>query len=141
MARESVAGPHLSTYPLAHTHGISQDFSLLPDATKVTFQTAAKQDLRAFLPNRPPTTAESTCVDLIENFLAYPPSSRLTAVDALHHPWFTEASELLVPPGYPETLHDIRHIATWEGRTLSELLLLKLNPPHTCSYNTKESLN
>lgn len=127
--------------PLAHAHDVCQDFNLLPDASKVTFQMAPKQDLRIFLPNLPPATAESICVDLVENFLAYPPSSRLTAADALHHPWFTEASELLIPPEYPEISHDVRYTATWEGRKLSDLLLVVLNSKHAREYNTKGSLD
>ena len=127
--------------PLAHTHAVCQDFNLLPDASKVSFQIAPKQDLRRFLPNLPPAAAESICVDLVENFLAYPPSSRLTAADALHHPCFTEASELLVPPGYPETSHDVRYAATWKGRTLSDLLVMELNSTRVREYNTKEPLD
>lgn len=101
---------------------------------------APKQDLQTLLPNLPPAVSGSTCIDLIEKFLAYQPPSRLTAADGLRHSWFTD-SMLLVPPGYPETAHDVQYTTMWEGRTLSQLLLAKLNPSLTHKYNTNESLD
>ena len=102
---------------------------------------APKQDLRIFLPNLPHATTDSTCVDLLDQFLAYESSLRLSAADALHHPWFTEAASLLLPPGYPEAPPDVRCVSTWEGRTLSDLLLAKLNLAHARDYNTEEPSN
>ncbi|KAH9929789.1 kinase-like protein [Fomitopsis serialis] len=119
------------------------DFGLLPDANKISFQVVPKQDLRTLLPNLPPTTTPAhsdkrDCVDLIDRLLTYQPSMRLSAANALRHPWFTEAAPLLVPLGYTVASEDAQRVETWEGKTLVDLLLSKLQPSRAPVYNRED---
>ncbi|KDQ62972.1 hypothetical protein JAAARDRAFT_362090 [Jaapia argillacea MUCL 33604] len=111
-------------------------FSELPDATKVTFKIVPPVDLQPLFPNHPlpePSHAPSPvmhfpCVeysltpfDLIHRFLVYPPSQRLSARDALHHPWFSAGPPLLLLSSLivndePPSSH--RHVALWEDKDL-----------------------
>lgn len=121
------------------------DFSLLPDANKISFRMVPRQALRTLLPNLPPTTTpalsdQRNCVDLIDRLLTYQPSMRLSAANALRHPWFTEAAPLLVPPGYTAASDDAQGVEIWEGKTLADLLLPKLHPSRAPEYNREDRI-
>ncbi|KZV64580.1 kinase-like protein [Peniophora sp. CONT] len=110
-------------------------FRELPDATKVNFIEAPVIDLVSLLPHvpedRPPTKEgeishfpdaqpSSSAADLIHRFLVYPQSQRLSAKDALKHPWLT-ASPLLVPSALQGAMGaDV--ILEYNGRTLADHL-------------------
>ena len=55
----------------------------------------------SLLPNLP--KAHSHTVDILDKFLAYPPEQRLSAKDALVHPWIVGNSDdpLILPQNYP----------------------------------------
>ncbi|KZT73248.1 kinase-like protein [Daedalea quercina L-15889] len=125
------------------------DFGLLPDASKVSFQVAPKQNLQLLLPNVPASSstvhtdrpAESNCVNLVEKFLSYQPSMRMSAADALRHPWFTEAAPLVVPPRYTAASDDVQIEETWESQTLADHLIAILHPPPAPEYNREERID
>ena len=45
--------------------------------------------------------ASAGCVDLLSRLLAYDPRTRLTAEEALAHPWFSAAPAPLPPAALP----------------------------------------
>jgi serine/threonine protein kinase len=107
---------------------VYQSFSSLPDVSKVEFRDAIPQPLRTALPHLPMSAGlaeDESPISLIDKFLAYPPPSRLLAVQALQHPWFS--MDLLLPashPGPDGAVHDKRKhwLTMWEDMTLSTLL-------------------
>ncbi|ETW86672.1 hypothetical protein HETIRDRAFT_308454, partial [Heterobasidion irregulare TC 32-1] len=115
----------------------------LPDAPKVTFRDAPGVVLATLLPHLPshdrerkegsgdrdplhfpPQEMSPTPLDLIHRLVVYPPSSRLAAVDALRHPWFTEDAPLLLPesgmdlPPHAQTTWQDKPLACWLGALL-----------------------
>ncbi|KAJ7053877.1 CMGC/CDK protein kinase [Mycena amicta] len=68
-------------------------FRYLPGSSSVEFTVVPRVPLEGFLPNLPPNSPEM--LDLIQGFLAYPPSERLTASAAQAHQWF--AGGVLLP--------------------------------------------
>lgn len=139
--RAQLAGelPGLSrTAPIARRSTHRQTFLDLPDAPKVTFRDAPGVVLATLLPHLPshdrdreegsgdrdlphfpPREMSPTPLDLIHRLLVYPPSSRLAAVDALRHPWFTEDAPLLLPqtgmdlPPHAQTTWQDKPLARW----------------------------
>ncbi|KAK7695125.1 hypothetical protein QCA50_002315 [Cerrena zonata] len=94
------------------TDEVWPNFTALPDAQKITFQSTPAVDLVVLLPNLPTgclltfngshfpsTTMVPSPLDLLQRFLVYPPDQRLKAVDALRHPWFRQDA-LILPEGY-----------------------------------------
>ena len=85
------------------------------------------------LPSATTSTSDlptNSVLNLLQRFLLYPPSSRIRAQDALHHPWFTnEDSVLLLPKGY-NLENEQHHLKTvvdeWQGKSLEEWLHLIL---------------
>ncbi|KAJ7146425.1 kinase-like domain-containing protein [Mycena epipterygia] len=73
-------------------------FRDLPGASSVEFTVVPAVPLVSFLPNLP--SDSTTLLDLIEDFLAYPPPQRLKACDAVNHAWFT--GPILLPRGYSD---------------------------------------
>ena len=101
-----------------------QSFNCLPDVSRIEFHEAAPQPLHLALPHLP-SPADESPASLIDGFLAYPPSSRLAATQALLHPWFS--IDLLLPTchfTHGNTAHDKRKnwLTEWRGRTLADWL-------------------
>ncbi|KAI0082328.1 kinase-like protein [Panus rudis PR-1116 ss-1] len=109
-------------------------FQDLPHATKVSFVMTAPTNLHELLPNLPPesfpVSADSAFpspefkpapLDLIHRFLVYPPSLRLTAAEALSHPWFHTDLPLVLPPGYLPT-GNVKFVHELEQDSLEILL-------------------
>ncbi|KAJ6606796.1 kinase-like domain-containing protein [Mycena sp. CBHHK59/15] len=90
-----VRPPLLHCYQVV-TLSVVQAFRDLPGASSVEFTVVSRVPLVSFLPNLPPNS--TPVLDLIENLLAYPPTERLQARNALGHAWF--AGEVLLPHGY-----------------------------------------
>ena len=108
------------------------------------FNIATAVPLSPLLPNLPPSSVlhsattstndsasseESTnsVLNLLQQFLVYPPGSRIRAEDALRHPWFTsEDSTILLPKGYSleNEYHHAKTVDEWEGKSLEEWLHL-----------------
>ena len=68
-------------------------------------------------------------LSLLQQFLLYPPGSRIRAEDALRHPWFTsESSIMLLPKGYSleNEYHYVKTVNEWQGKSLEEWLHLSL---------------
>ena len=65
-------------------------------------------------------------LNLLQQFLVYPPGSRIRAEDALCHPWFTsEDSIMLLPKGYGlEDKYPVKRVDEWQGKPLEEWLHL-----------------
>jgi cyclin-dependent kinase 8/11 len=118
-----------------------QTFTNLPHSSRVTFNVVPPVDLSLFLPNCPSTakievdsktrhfpTAKMvpSPLDLVHRFLVFPECMRLTAPEALLHPWFTTDPAVLLPTGY-HTLPNLS-MALWEGKTLGEWLVIMLPP-------------
>ncbi|THH13491.1 hypothetical protein EW146_g6721 [Bondarzewia mesenterica] len=119
-------------------------FTDLPDATKVTFMDAPGIPLGTLLPNLPNLRDRSnkltdghdpshfpardlspTALDLIHRLLIYPPSSRLKAVDAQRHPWFSAKPPLLLPTAMKEQEGAASHAqVSWDEKPLAEWLKL-----------------
>ncbi|KAJ7842248.1 CMGC/CDK protein kinase [Mycena olivaceomarginata] len=93
-------------------------FRELPGASSVDFMVVPKAPLVSFLPNLPSDSA--TLLDLIENFLAYPPTERLSAYDALNHPWFD--GPILLPRASSNEARDERIVSELENQRLGDLL-------------------
>ncbi|TFK42174.1 kinase-like domain-containing protein [Crucibulum laeve] len=72
-----------------------------------------------------PLPPPNSALDLLSRFLVYPLGKRLSAHEALRHPWFTEGP-LLLPQGYelPEAQRHLNGVSMdqWRGKTLTELL-------------------
>lgn len=93
----------------------SQDFKNLPHSSKINFNEAEPAKLSSFMPHLPrpvddltdahfpPEQPRDTPLDLLHRFLVYPPERRLTAEEALTHPWFAAQPPLVLPTSYPES--------------------------------------
>ena len=99
--------------------------------------------LSPLLPNLPPSSvlpsvttsindnassgvSKDSVLNLLQQFLVYPPNSRIQAQDALHHPWLiSEDSVMLLPKGY-KLENEFHHVKTvvdeWQGKSLEEWL-------------------
>jgi serine/threonine protein kinase len=107
--------------------------------------------LSPLLPNLPPSSVlhsattstngnalseepTNSVLNLLKQFLVYPPGSRIRAADALRHPWFTsEDSIMLLPKGYSleNDYHHMKTVDEWQGKPLEEwlhLMIVPLNP-------------
>jgi len=71
----------------------SQEFSNLPDAGKIEFDTFPPTSLSSVIPDAPPDA-----VDFIDQLLALSPGRRIVAEDALDHTWF-RGEGVLLPKG------------------------------------------
>ncbi|KAF7340909.1 Lanosterol 14-alpha-demethylase [Mycena sanguinolenta] len=91
-------------------------FRDLPGASSVDFMVVPKVPLASFLPNLPANSAP--VLDLMEDLLAYPPTQRLSARDALQHAWF--GGQILLPPSYPD--EDERIVSELDGQNLTDVL-------------------
>ena len=109
----------------------SQEYEKLPGAQSIVFNVVPKVPLAPLLPNLPPlslVSQASPVLDILAKFLQYPPSSRLTAEDALQHPWFTTSAILCLPQDYKLDRSEFDDIVRYEynGRMFGELLNSKL---------------
>jgi len=109
----------------------SQEYEKLPGAHSVVFNVVPNVPFTPLLPNLPPSSLvsqASSVLDILTKFLQYPASSRLTAADALHHPWFTSAV-LCLPQGYSLEQSGFDDIVCYEynGRMFGELLISKID--------------
>jgi len=101
-------------------------FQDLPDAQKLRFTDVPAVPLSPLLPNLPsseiPPPAASP-LNLIQQLLAYPPSSRLTAQAALSHPWFASGN-LVLPTGHPGPTYGTKTVEglKWQGQHMEERL-------------------
>ena len=106
----------------------AQGFNDLAAGRSVTFNEAPAIQLDTLLPNLPcqSDAMRIHAIDLISKLLVYPPESRLSAQDALSHPFLTcDEVPLLLPPGYPlrEGQAGRQVQVEWEeGLSLSDLV-------------------
>ncbi|TIA85383.1 hypothetical protein E3P99_04005 [Wallemia hederae] len=110
------------------------EYADLPDYNKITFNSPTPKHLSSFLPYLPevpdpvPSTFAhtptyepiATAYDLIERLLQYSAPKRLSATDAINHPWIT-SSPILVPAqgshdAYSRSTHSYTH--SFQGKTL-----------------------
>lgn len=67
--------------------------SHLADFGKIMFREKPKRDFRTMFPSWSPEA-----IDLFEKFIVYEPTKRISAREALHHPWFnTEPAPIMAP--------------------------------------------
>jgi serine/threonine protein kinase len=69
----------------------------------------------------------NSVLNLLQQFLLYPPGSRIRAEEALRHPWFTSGeSIMLLPKGYSleNEYHHVKTVDEWQGKSLEEWLHL-----------------
>ncbi|GJJ13221.1 hypothetical protein Clacol_007472 [Clathrus columnatus] len=93
-------------------------FSLLPDVNKIEFRQTHGRQLDSVLPNLPfSSSSRASLLILINGFLAYEQSTRLSPAEALKHPYFSE--DLLLPPERLDETHPHLGITTWNGKTLA----------------------
>jgi serine/threonine protein kinase len=109
----------------------SQEYENLPGAQSIVFNVVPKVLLAPLLPNLPPSSLVSQAspvLDILAKFLRYSPSSRLSAEDALKHPWFTTSTILCLPEDYKFDHSGFDDIIRYEynGRMFGELLNSKL---------------
>ncbi|CAE6529065.1 unnamed protein product [Rhizoctonia solani] len=89
------------------------DFNVLPAASALVFNPMPPRPLRPLLPNLIPgetpasrsedldsTRDSENVVSLIQGLVRYPPRSRTSASDLLHHSYFHQGSSLILPPTY-----------------------------------------
>ncbi|CAE7145420.1 unnamed protein product [Rhizoctonia solani] len=91
------------------------EFNALPAASALIFNPMLPKPLRPLLPNLMPYEGASltnnldcmpdrdNVVDLMQSLVRYPPQSRTSASDLLHHPYFHQGSHIILPPGYIDT--------------------------------------
>jgi serine/threonine protein kinase len=109
----------------------SQEYEKLPSAQSIVFNVVPKVPLAPLLPNLPPSylvSQPSPVLDILTKFLKYPPSARLSASDALQHPWFTTSAVLCLPQDYKLDQSGFGDVLCYEynGRMFGELLVSKL---------------
>jgi cyclin-dependent kinase 8/11 len=106
----------------------SQEYEKLPGAQSLVFNVVPKVPLAPLLPNLPPSSQKSPALDILAKFLQYPPSSRISAGDALQHPWFTTSAIICLPRGYTLDQSGFDDVVRYEynGRSFGELLNSKL---------------
>ncbi|KAF9535623.1 kinase-like domain-containing protein, partial [Crepidotus variabilis] len=99
------------------------EFEDLPSAKSVTFNIVPSVPLSPILPNLPINSEEfsyTNALDLLSRFLRYPSACRISAADAILHPWFF--GEILLPSGYVSQIKGISVSFEWEGKSLEEVL-------------------
>ncbi|KAH7339015.1 kinase-like domain-containing protein [Rhizoctonia solani] len=109
------------------------EFNTLPAASALVFNPMPPRPMRPLLPNLMPgetSTASAAgldcmqdrdnVVELIQGLVRYPPPSRTTASDLLHHPYFRQGSSLILPPGYVGA--DSGQAPQAESNTLADLI-------------------
>ena len=67
-----------------------QDFEALPDARKIHFHSRPSLPLSSVIPSAP-----REAVEMIDSLLSLSWSRRLTAANALNHPWFSHGAVLI----------------------------------------------
>jgi len=86
------------------------------------FRDAPKQDLGPLLPHlKDSPFVTEPVINLLDLLFAYEPSSRLSAQEALEHPWFHSESTktpLVLPAGYPTPPYGTY---AHEGKSLRQL--------------------
>lgn len=103
----------------------SQSFSSLPDVDKVQFREAEARPLATLLPNLPSSNkSKHPLLDLIDKFLVYEPSARLSPVAALADPYFRD--ELLLPSMCIDETQPYSGTTTWNNKTLAQWLEIAL---------------
>ncbi|PPQ89974.1 hypothetical protein CVT25_009614 [Psilocybe cyanescens] len=91
--------PPFLTSPLGPSSASSS--SLPPAPLSLAPSDLSPSPSPSLLTNQKPPTPLSPIIDLLSRFLTYPPAARLSAEDAMRHPWFTApGAVLLLPPGY-----------------------------------------
>ncbi|EUC56612.1 Serine/Threonine kinase catalytic domain protein [Rhizoctonia solani AG-3 Rhs1AP] len=91
------------------------EFNALPAASALIFNPMSPRPLRPLLPNLTPSETPTSaaegpdCVQerenvigLIQGLVRYPPQSRASAFDLLHHSYFHQGSSVILPPGYAD---------------------------------------
>ncbi|CAG8652798.1 2633_t:CDS:2, partial [Dentiscutata erythropus] len=81
-----------------------------------------------------PSSASSHFLEFISHLLRYDPRQRLTALEALKHPYFVENNFIFVPQHEPE---DIKTIGMEKKRKNSNFLLFKRNSGNLISGDSK----
>ena len=105
----------------------------MPDYNKISFKSTTPKHLSEYLPYLPevpdplPETFNhqpnykpiATAYDLIERLLQYSPSRRLSATDAINHPWIKDFP-ILIPADTHACVTRSTHTYTelFDGRTL-----------------------
>jgi len=98
-----------------------QSFNSMPDANKVTFEPSEPQPLADHLPRLTQSAPDrEEAVDLLDGLLRLDPSQRITAKDALRHPWLH--APVLLPADYQVRSGDTPGTRLEDGRTLVDLL-------------------
>ncbi|EIM20531.1 kinase-like protein [Wallemia mellicola CBS 633.66] len=109
------------------------EYAQLPDYNKISFKSTTPKHLSEYLPYLPevpdplPETFNhqpnykpiATAYDLIERLLQYSPSRRLSATDAINHPWIKDFP-ILIPADTHASVTRSTHTYTelFDGRTL-----------------------
>lgn len=127
MARKSTFCSCSLCEDFSKKHARAQGFNDLAAGRSVTFNEVPAVQLDTRLPNLPcPSDVMRThAIDLVSKLLVYPPESRLSAQDALSHPFLTcDEVPLLLPPGYPlgEGQEGRQVQVEWEGLSLRDLV-------------------
>ncbi|KAJ6520554.1 CMGC/CDK protein kinase [Mycena sanguinolenta] len=91
-------------------------FRDLPGALSVDFMVVPKVPLVSFLPNLPKNSV--AVLDFLEDLLAYPPTQRISARDALQHVWFS--GQILLPRAFSDD--DERTVSQLDGQSLADIL-------------------
>ncbi|CAE6468295.1 unnamed protein product [Rhizoctonia solani] len=109
------------------------EFNALPAASALVFNPMPPRPIRPLLPNimpgelPPSPAADLDCtqdrenvIELIQGLVRYPPSSRTSASDLLHHPYFCQGSPPILPPGYIDA--DSKQMPQAESNALADLI-------------------
>lgn len=97
----------------------------------ISFTSTPPVSLRSRLVNLPPLQADVDMaalahpLNLIEKLIVLNPTRRLSASDALQHPWFMSGVPLILPPGHatflPKVQHSFETFEEWNGCTLRDI--------------------
>ncbi|KAG7451898.1 kinase-like protein [Guyanagaster necrorhizus] len=93
-------------------------FNQLPDASRVQFTVVPPVPLDSVLPHLPHDQTPYE-LNLLQSFLIYPPSARITAIDAIAHACFTDS--VLIPPEIQQAGTNCVH-QTKDGKTIGGML-------------------
>lgn len=108
-----------------------QTYSSLPDADKITFQSASPVDIQTVLPNLLPDLQidgvvlgqeRTACLDLIKHLVVLEPSRRQRPSDVLKQTWFTTGLPVLLPHDYPADAGQQNIIAQFKDKSLADHL-------------------
>ncbi|KAK0465974.1 kinase-like protein [Desarmillaria tabescens] len=94
-------------------------FKELPDASRVEFTIVPPVPLESDLPYLHPHDQTPHELGLLQSLLRYPPSTRITATDAIAHACF--ADSVLIPPEIQKAGTNCIHQAK-DGKTIGEIL-------------------